>query len=100
MSDGTGARTTDPPTPDLVVVGGGPTGMYAAALAAHRGLNVLLVEADDRLGGSASRGDGLMWLPEDSEEAHEYVASVGPSRPPLSAAVVQHGASVRQTLAI
>ncbi|HQE30960.1 MAG TPA: FAD-dependent oxidoreductase [Propionibacteriaceae bacterium] len=99
MSDGTGARTTDPPTPDLVVVGGGPTGMYAAALAAHRGLNVLLVEADDRLGGSASRGDGLMWLPEDSEEAHEYVASVGPSRPPLAAAVVQHGASVRQTLA-
>ena len=35
---------------DLIVIGGGPAGMYAAILAAERGSRVLLLEKNDRLG--------------------------------------------------
>lgn len=35
---------------DVVVIGGGPAGMYGAITAAQRGLSVLLLEANDRLG--------------------------------------------------
>ena len=50
-----GAATLLPiPSPrHLVVVGGGPAGMETARLARERGLRVTLVEAGDRLGGSA-----------------------------------------------
>ncbi|HWJ67168.1 MAG TPA: FAD-dependent oxidoreductase [Nocardioides sp.] len=42
-----------PSTRHVVVVGGGPAGMETARLARQRGLRVTLVEAGDRLGGSA-----------------------------------------------
>jgi 2,4-dienoyl-CoA reductase-like NADH-dependent reductase (Old Yellow Enzyme family)/thioredoxin reductase len=50
-----GAATFLPvPSPrHVVVVGGGPAGMETARLARQRGLRVTLVEAGDRLGGSA-----------------------------------------------
>ena len=50
-----GAATFLPvPSPrHVVVVGGGPGGMEAARVARQRGLRVTLVEAGDRLGGSA-----------------------------------------------
>ncbi len=35
---------------DVIVVGGGPAGMFAAITAAERGCRVLLLEANDRLG--------------------------------------------------
>lgn len=35
---------------DVIVIGGGPAGMFAAITAATRGLKVLLLEANDRLG--------------------------------------------------
>ena len=35
---------------DCVVIGGGPAGMFAALTAADRGLSVLLLEKNDRLG--------------------------------------------------
>ena len=35
---------------DLIVIGGGPAGMFAAVTAAKRGKNVLLLERNDRLG--------------------------------------------------
>lgn len=41
---------------DVVVVGGGPAGMAAAATAAQAGAEVLLVEENPRLGGSLSYG--------------------------------------------
>lgn len=37
-------------TNDLVVIGGGAAGMFAAIVAAEQGLNVLLLEKNDRLG--------------------------------------------------
>ena len=35
---------------DVIVIGGGPAGMFAAISAAHRGSKVLLLERNDRLG--------------------------------------------------
>ena len=37
-------------THDLIVVGGGPAGMFAAITAARNGAKVLLLEKNDRLG--------------------------------------------------
>jgi succinate dehydrogenase/fumarate reductase flavoprotein subunit len=46
---------------DLLVVGGGMTGLTAAAVAARRGLDVLLVEVAPELGGSAALSEGYVW---------------------------------------
>ena len=35
---------------DVIVIGGGPAGMFSAITAAERGAGVLLLEANDRLG--------------------------------------------------
>ena len=37
-------------TYDVIVIGGGPAGMFAAITAADRGKKVLLLERNDRLG--------------------------------------------------
>ncbi|MDA3644013.1 3-ketosteroid-delta-1-dehydrogenase [Saccharopolyspora indica] len=86
--------TSTPPAPtpardttvDLVVIGSG-TGM-AAALAAHeRGLDVLIVEKTDYVGGSTALSGGAFWIPASSllaeegavdspERAEEYLRSV------------------------
>ncbi|WP_349536108.1 mycofactocin system FadH/OYE family oxidoreductase 1 [Rhodococcus rhodochrous] len=52
-----GDETRDPPEPvtsarDVLVVGAGPAGLEAARVAAMRGHRVVLVEADERVGGT------------------------------------------------
>ena len=47
---------------DLVVAGGGPAGCAGALAAARGGLNVLLVEAQGQLGGTATSGLVSHWL--------------------------------------
>ena len=42
----------------LVVIGGGPGGYAAAFLAADEGLQVVLVDAEGRLGGTCFRNSG------------------------------------------
>ena len=37
-------------TYDVIVIGGGPAGMFAAITAAHNGKKVMLLEKNDRLG--------------------------------------------------
>lgn len=44
---------------DLVVIGGGGAGLAAAATAAEAGCSVLVVEAEDRVGGSTALSDGV-----------------------------------------
>jgi 2,4-dienoyl-CoA reductase-like NADH-dependent reductase (Old Yellow Enzyme family) len=54
LGNETAATILPVPSPrHVVVVGGGPGGMEAARVARQRGLRVTLVEAGDRLGGSA-----------------------------------------------
>lgn len=43
-------RSTKKQTADVVVIGGGAAGMLTAAMAAERGLRVILLEKNDRLG--------------------------------------------------
>lgn len=50
-------------TVDLIVVGSGAGGLASAITAAHRGLDVLLLERESVLGGAAARSGGWMWLP-------------------------------------
>lgn len=42
-------------SPDVLVVGGGPAGLSAAALASRRGLQVTIIDESDRLGGQYFR---------------------------------------------
>ena len=45
---------------DLVVIGGGPGGTAAALEAARPRASVILVEADERIGGNAARSTGYL----------------------------------------
>ena len=45
---------------DIVVVGGGPGGTAAALEAARHGASVILLEADERIGGNAARSTGYL----------------------------------------
>jgi len=46
---------------NLLVIGAGMTGLTAAAAAARRGLDVLVVEKASEIGGSAALSEGYMW---------------------------------------
>jgi succinate dehydrogenase/fumarate reductase flavoprotein subunit len=54
-------------TVDLLVVGAGPAGLSAAIFARLKGLDVLLVEKSDKIGGTASTSAGTLWIPENSQ---------------------------------
>lgn len=56
-----------PNTVDLLIVGAGPAGMAAAIFAKLKGLDVLLVEKSDKVGGTASTSAGTLWVPENSQ---------------------------------
>lgn len=49
---------------NVVVIGGGLAGLYAALLLADAGANVTVLEASDRVGGRARTGDSLPGRPE------------------------------------
>jgi len=72
---------------DVVVVGGGATGLLAAVAARRLGHEVLVLEATGELGGATAVGDGRMWLPanhlmeklgvgDSAVEAAEYLDAV------------------------
>lgn len=64
---------------DVVIVGSGAGGMAAALTAAHHGLDVVVIEKTDAIGGSTAVSGGAVWIPlnphsrevgvEDSREA-------------------------------
>ena len=54
---------------DLVVIGAGTGGMAAAVTGAIEGLNVLLVEKTDRIGGSTAISGGAVWAPLNPQTA-------------------------------
>ena len=72
---------------DLVVVGAGPAGMTAALVASLEGLDVLLCEKSDQVGGTGATSAGTLWIPgntqnkaagyEDSaEQADKYLSGL------------------------
>src|SRR5579864_5144451 len=48
---------------DLLVVGAGPAGMAAALIASLEGLDVLLAEQSDQVGGTGATSAGTLWIP-------------------------------------
>ncbi len=48
---------------DLLIVGAGPAGMAAALVAALEGLDVLLAEKSDQVGGTGATSAGTLWIP-------------------------------------
>ncbi|WEK48829.1 MAG: FAD-dependent oxidoreductase [Candidatus Kaistia colombiensis] len=54
-------------TVDLLVIGAGPAGMAAAIFAKLKGLDVMLVEKSNYVGGTASTSAGTLWIPENSQ---------------------------------
>ena len=58
----------DPPSEvDLLVAGAGPAGMAAALVASLEGLNVLLCEKSDQVGGTGATSAGTLWIPGNSQ---------------------------------
>jgi succinate dehydrogenase/fumarate reductase flavoprotein subunit len=58
-----GAVSTQTAEVDLIVLGSGAGGMTAALTAKILGLDVLLVEKADVIGGTTSRSAGAVWIP-------------------------------------
>lgn len=74
---------------DLIIVGSGAGGMTAACVGAAEGLNVLLIEKSDSIGGTTAISGGMVWipdnqhmkesgLPDSAARAMDYLLSVIP----------------------
>ncbi|KAJ9129881.1 FAD binding domain-containing protein [Pleurostoma richardsiae] len=50
---------------DVLVAGSGAAGLTAAATAASLGLEVLLIEKQDKIGGTTSYSGGIVWVPDN-----------------------------------
>jgi succinate dehydrogenase/fumarate reductase flavoprotein subunit len=64
---------------DLLVVGGGMAGMAAAARAAELGLEVVVAEKGDEVGGSAALSAGVVWTAPDVETARRVAPEGDPA---------------------
>ena len=58
---------------DVLVFGAGMGGMTAALVAALEGLDVLLCEKTDQVGGTTSTSAGTVWIPGSSQAVRDGV---------------------------
>ena len=81
---------------DVVVVGAGAGGMSAAAVAAALGLQVLVVEKSDVVGGTTAVSGGMVWAPANSKMAAAGLSdTVDAARNYLDAICGDENASLR-----
>ena len=52
---------------DLLIAGAGPAGMTAALVASLEGLDVLICEKTDQVGGTGSTSAGTLWIPGNTQ---------------------------------
>lgn len=71
--DAVPASSAPDETVDVLVVGSGAGGLSAAVTAAHRGLNVLVVEKEAVFGGTTARSGGWLWIPCNGPSAREGI---------------------------
>ncbi|HMI68914.1 MAG TPA: FAD-dependent oxidoreductase, partial [Solirubrobacteraceae bacterium] len=64
---------------DLLVAGGGIAGLAAAARAAELGLEVVVAEKGDAVGGSAALSAGIVWTAPDVETARRVAPEGDPA---------------------
>jgi 3-oxosteroid 1-dehydrogenase len=82
---------------DVLVFGAGMGGMTAALIAALEGLDVLLCEKTDQVGGTTSTSAGTVWIPGSSQAVRDGVPdSVGDARRFLEAEIGPRAPSVRE----
>lgn len=75
-----------PQTADLVVLGSGVGGLTAALTGALYGLKVVVLEHQDKIGGTSARSSGTVWIPgnhylgdkaaADTEQAERYLGAL------------------------
>jgi succinate dehydrogenase/fumarate reductase flavoprotein subunit len=74
---------------DLLIAGAGPAGMTAALVASLEGLDVLLCEKSDQVGGTGATSAGTLWIPgntqskaagfnDSADEAERYLDALIP----------------------
>ena len=51
---------------DLIVIGSGAAGMTTAAVAANEGLDVVVIEKTNLIGGNTSISGGMVYVPNNS----------------------------------
>lgn len=79
-------------THDVIVVGGGASGMMAAGIAAETGKRVLLIEKNDELGKKlAISGGGRCNIFNAEEDEHVLLANYGEAAPFLYSAFAEFG---------
>ena len=59
-------------------MGAGAGGMAAALAASLAGLDVVVCEKSDQVGGTAATSAGTLWIPPDTEEAQRYLDALIP----------------------
>src|ERR1700753_1986637 len=52
---------------DVLIVGAGAAGLAAAIFARLNGLDVLIIEKSDKVGGTAATSAGTLWIPQNSQ---------------------------------
>ena len=62
---------------DVVVVGGGIAGVAAAVAAARAGVSVCLLEKENGLGGLATLGNVIVWLPICNGRGRQVIGGIG-----------------------
>jgi succinate dehydrogenase/fumarate reductase flavoprotein subunit len=88
---------------DLLIAGAGPAGMTAALVASLQGLDVIVCEKSDQVGGTGATSAGTLWIPgnrqskaagytDTAEQADAYLtALVGDAHRDLRRAYLQTG---------
>lgn len=66
---------------DVLVAGNGAAGLACAFTARDMGLNVIVVEKSDRIGGTTAWSGGEIWVPCNSQQAEAGNEVVGLEQP-------------------
>jgi succinate dehydrogenase/fumarate reductase flavoprotein subunit len=83
---------------DLLVAGAGPGGMTAGLVAALEGLDVLICEKSEQVGGTGATSAGTLWIPNNTQSRDAgYSDNADDAAAYLDALIVDGGADARRT---
>src|SRR3954454_574782 len=86
---------------DVLIFGAGMGGMTAALIASLDGLDVLLCEKTDQVGGTTSTSAGTVWIPGSSQAARDGVPDkIDDARRFLAAEIGPRAEAVREAFLV